>query len=275
MKTRFLPLVAIALPLLIAAAHQDTYSLRLNVPTGTTYTQVTKSATHQAITGMAEQETDSTSSITNTLTFEKGEEGVKVVTKTTDFKMEGGEGSGALDEAAIAELKNMVVTMNVTELGEVTKTKTDGGGDAAQMMVFEELLRTGWNGVVFPKDPVQAGSKWVTKVDTKKLAGAEGGPVKVTDGDLTMSYEFLGTEALDGVTYNKIKVLSKGALTGAVDAGGQPLDAKINIDGENTYWLDPVTGVHAKVSGKSTIDIDVTMVQVKVTIKNEITNKKN
>lgn len=276
MKTRFLPLAALALPLLLAAARQDTYSLKLTVPPGTTYTQVTKSATHTAITGMTEQETDSSTSMTNTLTFDKAEEGTKVTVKTTDLKVEGEAGMGMDIESMVAEMKTLVVTMFVNELGEVSKSNTEGGGELAhQNQVFEELMRVGWNGVVFPKEPVSVGTKWTAKVDTKKLSGAGNAQIKVFDGDVTMSYEFLGQEAVDGVTYNKVKLNIKGALTGTVDGGGQPLDAKINVDGDNVYWLDPVTGVHAKVTSKTNVDIDVTMVQVKVTVKSDISMKKS
>lgn len=275
MQPRFLLLAALTLPLLLAATRQETYTLRLNVPAGTTYTQVNTSTTHQETVGAA-QEFDSRINSTQSLTFDKAESETTITTKTTEFQAEGAAVMGKDPKKVSDEMKSLVETNVVNELGEVTKTATVGGGAfSKQGSLFSNLMQIGWNGVVFPKAPVSVGSKWTSKVDTKKISGAGNSQVKISSGEVAMTYELVGLEDVGGVKNFKVKLTVKGTMNGTMKAAEMDLDATINVSGDSTFWLDPVTGVHSKLVRQSVLDLDLGVTQIKVTVKSNVTTKKN
>ncbi len=276
--TSLVPTIAFALaaaaPFMLGLAPQDTYTLRLN-PGEATYKQNIVQKSTQVISGMADMTMTLSTTLGQTVKFAKADKSTSITVTTEDVKVDTDTGMDGMDPETIAsQLKSMVVKITADARGKVEKTVTEGASaEALGTQAFENALKTGWNGIALPENPVSVGSKWNDQVDLSKLEAPGAANIKITSGTLDFAHELVAVEEVDGIKCAKIHVVVSGTIKGEVDAG-IPMEATITVNSPTDYWIDLATGVHTKVVSNGKFSIDLGMVQVAVEQTTSITNKK-
>lgn len=260
-------LLALAQP----AAAPETITLRLTITAPTVKKLSVNTVNEAAYSGAALGTNTSTIKVLQQYAFQPGENPGEVKITVTNESAEvsiQGDALGADPTAMAADIRQTTLNFTVDPRGQILATEAKAAGEMAQVATLIQSITTaGYNGLVFPENPIAPNDTWQTIIDMGKAIPPSAEGIEVKEGILPVVYTFLRTESRDGKTFAIVQAKIEGTVRLTLPIGFNE-DTTMVIASQTTYTVDTATGiVHAYSSqAETTVDLGIVQIKNKATI---------
>lgn len=243
--------------MLIQQGEEPTVTLRVNLPENWTGEYVTKRTTDMQdaeignYTIIEEQAAKITAKEINDGNFT-----VDIATQKLDVRIQGNEEMEKRANSIEQAKQTVTASTRYDRLGRVLRTDISGKTPEGQQVSVTPSYTAslGFQGMLYPEDPVGPGGKWSSEMDFEKGLQSRGTATKVTGGKVPMTYELLSVDKQKNEA--RIRATLNADMTIAIpNRPGSPIPMKMNIEMVTRVALD--TGLPLETQGKASTEATI------------------